>query len=69
MITDMTNDSTVHTRVMREARDLVYNVINRSEPIVAAIHGPAVGAGPADVQEGLAARREKRVADFTRSGC
>ena len=30
---------------MREARDLVYNVINCSKPIISAIHGPAVGAG------------------------
>ena len=30
---------------MREARDLVYNVLNCSKPIVSAIHGPAVGAG------------------------
>ena len=32
-------------RVLREARDLVLNVINCSKPIVSAIHGPAVGAG------------------------
>jgi enoyl-CoA hydratase len=32
-------------KVMREARDLVWNVINCSKPIVSAIHGPAVGAG------------------------
>ena len=32
-------------QVMREARDLVYNVINCEKPIVSAIHGPAVGAG------------------------
>ncbi|MDQ1372993.1 MAG: enoyl-CoA hydratase, partial [Actinomycetota bacterium] len=32
-------------RVMREARDLVLNVINCSKPIVSAMHGPAVGAG------------------------
>jgi enoyl-CoA hydratase len=32
-------------RVMREARDLVLNVINCSKPVVSAIHGPAVGAG------------------------
>lgn len=32
-------------RVMREARDLVLNVIDCSKPIVSAIHGPAVGAG------------------------
>jgi len=38
-------DYAVRTRVMREARDLVYNVINCSKPIVSAIHGPAVGAG------------------------
>ena len=30
---------------MREARDLVHNVINCSKPIVSAIHGAAVGAG------------------------
>jgi len=32
-------------RVMREARDLVNNIINCSKPIVSAVHGPAVGAG------------------------
>lgn len=32
-------------RVWKEARDLVYNVLNCSKPIVAAIEGPAVGAG------------------------
>jgi enoyl-CoA hydratase len=32
-------------RVMREARDLVRNVIECSKPVVSAIHGPAVGAG------------------------
>ena len=32
-------------RVMREARDLVRNIIECSKPIVSAIHGPAVGAG------------------------
>ena len=30
---------------MREARDLVFNVIGCSKPIVSAMHGPAVGAG------------------------
>ena len=39
------SDYAVRTRVMREARDLVFNVINCSKPIVSAIHGPAVGAG------------------------
>ena len=37
--------STVRTRVWKEARDLVYNVINCDKPIVSAMHGPAVGAG------------------------
>jgi enoyl-CoA hydratase/carnithine racemase len=32
-------------QTLREARDLVYNVINCSKPIVSAIQGPAVGAG------------------------
>jgi enoyl-CoA hydratase len=44
-IDSMINDYAVRTRVMREARDLVWNVINCSKPIVSAIHGPAVGAG------------------------
>ncbi|CAB4365666.1 MAG: enoyl-CoA hydratase/isomerase family protein [Actinobacteria bacterium] len=39
------NDYAIRTRVMREARDLVWNVINCSKPIISAIHGPAVGAG------------------------
>ncbi len=39
------SDYATRTRVMREARDLVFNVINCSKPIVSAIHGPAVGAG------------------------
>ena len=32
-------------RVLKEARDLVTNIIACSKPIVSAIHGPAVGAG------------------------
>jgi enoyl-CoA hydratase len=38
-------DYAVRTRVLREARDLVVNIVNCSKPIVSAIHGPAVGAG------------------------
>jgi enoyl-CoA hydratase len=38
-------DYAVRTRVLREARDLVFNVINCSKPVVSAIHGAAVGAG------------------------
>jgi enoyl-CoA hydratase len=45
LIDAVMNDYAARTRVMREARDLVFNVINCSKPIVSAIHGPAVGAG------------------------
>src|SRR5215212_4225080 len=45
LIDGIINDYAIRTRVMREARDLVWNVINCSKPIVSAIHGPAVGAG------------------------
>lgn len=45
MILGMADDFGVRIRVMREARDIVYNVIDCSKPIVSAIRGPAVGAG------------------------
>jgi enoyl-CoA hydratase len=45
LIETLLHDEAARTRVMREARDLVFNVINCSKPIVAAMHGPAVGAG------------------------
>jgi enoyl-CoA hydratase len=45
LLDTMLNDYATRVRVMREARDLVYNVINCSKPVVSAIHGPAVGAG------------------------
>ncbi|MEO8013825.1 MAG: enoyl-CoA hydratase/isomerase family protein [Polaromonas sp.] len=45
LVQDMADDFNVRARVWREARDLVYNVINCSKPIVSAMHGPAVGAG------------------------
>ena len=45
LVEQMATDFDVRTRVWREARDLVYNVINCSKPIVSAMHGPAVGAG------------------------
>ncbi|ETW24810.1 enoyl-CoA hydratase/isomerase family protein [Mycobacterium gastri] len=32
-------------RIMREARDLVFNLVNLDKPVVSAIRGPAVGAG------------------------
>jgi enoyl-CoA hydratase len=45
LIEEMIDDIAVRTRVLREARDIVHNVIDCSKPIVSAIHGPAVGAG------------------------
>lgn len=39
------NDYDTRMQVMREARDLVWNILDCSKPIVSAIHGPAVGAG------------------------
>ena len=45
LIDSMLNDYAARTRVLREARDLVFNVVNCSKPVVSAMHGPAVGAG------------------------
>jgi enoyl-CoA hydratase/carnithine racemase len=45
LLDDLMSDYAVRLRVMREARDLVFNVINCAKPVVSAIHGPAVGAG------------------------
>jgi enoyl-CoA hydratase len=45
LLDEIMSDYSVRVRVMREARDLVFNVINCSKPIVSAMHGPAVGAG------------------------
>ena len=70
LIDGIANDFATRTRVLREARDLVLNVINCSKPIVSAIHGPAVGAGLvaallADVS--LAAPSRRSVGRSTRS--
>jgi len=45
LVQEMTEDFDVLTRVWKEARDLVYNLVNCSKPLVSAIEGPAVGAG------------------------
>jgi enoyl-CoA hydratase len=45
LIDAMIGDYAMRTRVLREARDIVRNVIDCSKPIVSALHGPAVGAG------------------------
>ncbi len=45
MIDRMIADETTLVRVWKEASDLVYNLINCSKPVVAALRGSAVGAG------------------------
>ena len=45
LIDSIIDDYGARVRVLREARDLVRNVIDCSKPIVSAIHGAAVGAG------------------------
>lgn len=45
LVKEMTQDFDTLTRVWKEARDLVYNLINCSKPLVSAMEGPAVGAG------------------------
>src|SRR5258708_4260020 len=45
LVQEMAEDFAVRIRVMKEARDLVYNVLDCSKPVVSAMRGPAVGAG------------------------
>jgi enoyl-CoA hydratase len=71
MVEEITRDFAVRARVWREARDLVYNLINCSKLVVSAMHGPAVGAGLvagllADVS--IAARNARIIDGHTRLG-
>ncbi len=71
MVEEVTRDFAARARVWREARDLVYNVINCSKMIVSAMHGPAVGAGLvagllADVS--IAAKNARIIDGHTRLG-
>ena len=71
LVETMTQDFDVQARVWREARDLVYNLINCSKIVVSAIHGPAVGAGLvtgllADIS--IAARNARIIDGHTRLG-
>lgn len=45
LVERMAQDFDTRARVWREAKDLVYNLINCSKIVVSAMHGPAVGAG------------------------
>src|SRR3954468_2124182 len=71
MVEQMTQDFAVRARVWREARDLVYNMLNCSKIIISAIHGPAVGAGlaaalMADIS--IAAKNARLIDGHTRLG-
>lgn len=71
LIEAIITDHGARMRTLREARDLVRNVIDCSKPIVSAIHGPAVGAGLvvallADVS--VAGRTAKIIDGHTRLG-
>src|SRR5256714_9063416 len=71
MVEEMTRDFAVRARVWREARDLVYNMINCSKIIISAMHGPAVGAGlvaglMADIS--IAAKAARLIDGHTRLG-
>ena len=45
MIQEIMSDFETRTRIWKEARELVYNLINCSKPVVSAMRGAAVGAG------------------------
>jgi enoyl-CoA hydratase len=45
MLREITESFEARTRVWREARDLVYNIVNCRKPVVSAMRGVAVGAG------------------------
>lgn len=71
VVEEMINSFEYRCQVWREAKDLVYNIINCSKPIISAIHGPAVGAGLvaallADIS--IAAKSAKLVDGHTRLG-
>jgi enoyl-CoA hydratase len=71
LVEQMSRDFDTRARVWREARDLVYNLINCSKIVVSAMHGPAVGAGLvagllADIS--IAARTARIIDGHTRLG-
>jgi enoyl-CoA hydratase len=71
LIEQMSDSFDARARVWQEAKDLVYNMINCSKPIVSAMHGAAAGAGLvcgllADIS--IAAKKAKLVDAHTRLG-
>jgi enoyl-CoA hydratase len=45
LVEELAGNAAAVARTLREASDLVYNIINLDKPVVSAINGPAVGAG------------------------
>jgi enoyl-CoA hydratase len=45
LLDGLLRDDATRARVLREARDLVVNILDCSKVVVSAMHGPAVGAG------------------------
>jgi enoyl-CoA hydratase len=45
VIGQVIDDFVTRARVWKEARDIVYNLIDCAKPVVSAMRGPAVGAG------------------------
>src|SRR6266496_2525196 len=71
LVEAMTEDFATRIQVLREARDLVYNLVNCAKPVVSAMAGPAVGAGLvvgllADVS--IAARTARIIDGHTKLG-
>ena len=71
LIEQMMQSDSVRIRVMREARDLIANILACDKPIVSAINGAAVGAGLAlallaDIS--IAGRRARLIDGHTKIG-
>ena len=67
MVEEMTRDHAVRARVWREARDLVYNMLNCSKIIISAIHGAGLAAALlADIS--IASKTAKLIDGHTRLG-
>jgi enoyl-CoA hydratase len=45
MIQEIVDDFEMRAKILKEARDIVRNIIDCEKPVVSAIRGPAVGAG------------------------
>ena len=71
MIDGIIDDFQIRAQNWKEAKNIVYNVINCSKPIVSAMRGPAVGAGLvcgllADIS--IAAKKTRIIDGHTRLG-